>query len=191
MCGLPHELLCKLFATLLVLRVVKLQTRVNWPTVSEWQVSQPLPGCRLGMVCKRLRALFLQEVREQVLSQLRTIRYEFWSDVASKTAHAAMTTDWDDIGFSESLHMFDERIRVVAVARKHTGEVYLYVTTGNNSRRHRKTIRIAIWRIPTVGLSTTADIEESVAMECLVQLQRTFGIIMRRGYTRRVCLYFP
>ena len=179
--GLTDDLLRKIFFQLLCVRVL------------EWLVFQA--HCGLGMTCKRLRALFpMQDIRQHVMSQLRTIRYDFFRCVATAAAHAASTRPWPQIWLTARLHLQEQWIRVVTTIDESRGELCLHVTTGNTNdlRRQRTRGRIAMWRISWVGLTSIADMDNILAIECLITLQQRFARVINRrrvSYTQEHCLF--
>lgn len=193
LCGLTDDLLRKIFHVLLCVSVLRLPR--NHFRNKDLRV---LPAdLKLGMACKRLRALFpMQEIREHVMPLLRTIRYDFFRGVAVTAAHAVGTRPHAQILLTARLHMNDQWLRVVTTVNddEFGHMLSLVVTTGNTNdlRRQRIHVRIDISRTSTLASTPTADRKQFLAIECLVALQEIFARILRRRqvvYIQEYCFF--
>ncbi len=187
LCGFTNEdaLLRKIYEQTLRMRVVILPNGNS-------QVDRP---CFLGQTCKQFHALFsTAEIREHVMTQMRSIRNDFLRRVAAWSSHAVRTMRWMDINLTMRLHMNDQWLRVVITVHVLRRELSLVVTSGNTNDRRRQRNRGVIdmsWN-STLRLTPIADRDAFLVIECLDNLQQGFLRIMtRRGqlYTHEHCLF--
>lgn len=198
LCGLEDDLLRKIFLMLLSVRVLMLPPSNYFRhhfLDQKWRLFRA--RCCLGMTCKRLCVLFpMQDIRQHVMPQLRTIRYDFFRRVAAATAHAVMTRPLAQIRATAHLHMQDQWLRVMATVNddEFGHMLSLVVTAGNTNdlSRQQSHVRIDISRTSTLASTPRADRKQFLAIECLVALQEIFARILRRRqvvYTQEYCFF--
>ena len=110
LCCLQDDLLRKIFLKVLSVRVLILPPSNYYPhhfQDKQWRVFRAC--CCLGMTCERLRALFsMQHIRQHVMPQIRTIRYDFLRRVAADAAHAVKTRPLTQIWLTARLHLQEQ-----------------------------------------------------------------------------------
>jgi len=181
LCGLTDDLLRKILHVLLSVRVLMLPPRNDHQKDFECRAFRARRG--LGMTCKRLHGLLaMHYIRDYVMQQLRTVRYDFWRRVAATATHSVMTTPLAQIWLTARLSMNEKWIRVVTTVVENTGELRLQVTAGNTTdlRRRRTFGRIDMYGSYAEDVGSVADLKECLQMECIIKLQMTFKRVVER-----------
>ena len=150
--------------------------------------------CGLGKTCKRLRALFsTAEIRELVMPQIRSIRYDFLRLRAAAAADAIMTIPHGQISLRAHMHMHEQCLTILTTVQQ--GHVTMTVAAENTTDRRGNSIivRILMHATGTGPQLSGTDFENWLAMECLVTLQQTCTSVVNRHRllhsNRRHCLF--